>query len=173
MKRQDGQTLMEVLLAFGVLMLTMSAVIFGIATSLSSAQYAKNQSLANLYAQEGMAVVRQIRDSSWSNFCSNYGNVNYCLSKDNKIFSFDNNNCGNYMISGIFVRKVELIRNSTDCCPPTTTPCSSGTCLTSTIGTKATVRVSWTDNKCPIGTPYCHKVELITCFSNIDQKKAP
>jgi len=172
MKRQGGQTLMEVLLAFGVLMLTVSAVMLGVVASLSNAQYTKNQSLANLYAQEGMAVVRQIRDSSWNNFCS-YGNVNYCLPQNNRIVDYDYNNCGNAgnKILDTFVRKVELIHNSSDCCPDNTTTCSSGTCLSSVRGSKAVVTVSWTDNKCLVGTPYCHKVELISCFSSVDQKQ--
>ena len=174
MKKQEGQTLLEVLLAFSVSILVLGAIILGITTSLSNTQYTKNQGLANSYAQEGMAIVRQIRDSSWNNFCL-YGNINYCLPQNNRIVDYDFNNCGNAtnIILGIFVRKVVLEHNSSDCCPDNTTTCSSGTCLSSVRGSKATVRVSWTDNKCPAGTsnPYCHKVEIITCLSNIDQKQ--
>ena len=171
--KQKGQTLLEILLAFSVSILVLSAIIIGITTSLSNTQYTRNQNSANSYAQEGMSVVKQIRGSSWNNFCS-YKAINYCLSQDlSKLSDYDGNNCIAKGIVGIFVRKVELVHNSSDCCPDNTKTCASGTCESSTRGSKVTVKVSWSDNKCPVGTPLCHKVELITCLSNVDQKQSP
>lgn len=173
---QAGQTLLEILLAFSVSILVLSAVIIGITTSLSNTQYTRNQNSANSYAQEGMSVVKQIRGSSWNNFCSSYVASNYCLSQDlSKLSDYDGNNCIAKGIVGIFVRKVELVHNSSDCCPDNTKTCASGTCEFSTRGSKVTIKVSWSDNKCPTGTgtPLCHKVELITCLSNVDQKQSP
>lgn len=171
-RSEKGQTLLEILLAFGVSVLVLSALILGVITSLNNTQYTKNQGLANSYAQEGMAVVRQIRDSSWDNFCS-YGTNNYCLSQDlSNLADYDGNNCVANGKVGIFVRKVELVHNSSDCCPDSTKTCPPGTCLSGMRGSKATVKVSWSDSKCPsdVGNPYCHNVELITCFSNINLK---
>lgn len=167
---QAGQTLLEVLLAFSVLILVLGATVLGVTTSLSNAQYAKNQGLANSYAQQGMATIRQIRDSNWANFKSMTGN--YCLNKDLILVELLSLNCGQNV--GIFSRQI-TIGDSSACLGqnPTLTP--EETSAVSSSGREATVTVSWSDNKCPSGinNPYCHKVELITCFSNIDQKEEP
>lgn len=177
-KGQRGQTLLEILLAFSVSVLVLSAVILGITTSLSNVQYTKNQGLANSYAQEGMSVVRKIRDSSWYDFSSlsDYTtNTTYCLSLDSTeltpIVSVSSVPCGPNV--GVFSREVRFEHNSSDCSagiPPVPTP-------TPTLiprGSKVTVKVSWSDSKCPSGDNiYCHKVELITCFSSVDLKLTP
>ncbi|KKQ37201.1 MAG: hypothetical protein US55_C0038G0001 [Candidatus Levybacteria bacterium GW2011_GWC2_37_7] len=67
-------------------------------------------------------------------------------------------NCGQNV--GIFSREVRFSHDED----------SSGNC---SGGSKATVKVSWADNKCPVGNPLCHSVELITCFSSIDLKPTP
>lgn len=160
MINQEGQTLLEILLAFSVSILVLSAIIVGINTSLSNTQYTKNQNLANSYAKEAMAVVRQIRDSSWPNFSSKTQPV-YCIDKNSTALRDPSPalDCGQNV--EIFMREAKFAHGSADC--------SNG----SFNGSKVTVKVSWSDNKCPVGTPFCHKVELITCFSNIDQKQTP
>lgn len=169
MKKQNGQTLLEVLLAFSVLILVLSAIIIGVTTSLSNTQYTKNQNLANSYAKQGMAVVRQLRDSSWPNFSSK-DKVNYCLAQENpmKLVELTSTDCGQNV--GIFSREVTIERNLPDCSagsPPTPTPTPVPTAR------KVTVTVSWSDSKCPVGNPRCHNVKLISCFSNIDIKPTP
>lgn len=166
---EAGQTLLEILLAFSVSILVLSAIVIGITTSLSNTQYTKNQNLANSYAKEAMAVVRQVRDSSWTNFSSKIQPI-YCLSQNSTILTEPNPpliNCGQNVI-GIFSRVVKFEHASESCIADPA--CSGPSCLR---GSRVTVAVSWSDNKCPVGTPICHKVELITCFSNIDQKQAP
>lgn len=165
---QAGQTLIETLLAFSVAVLVLSAIVVGISTSLSNTQYTKNQNLANSYAQEGMAVVRGIRDSSWPKFFSYTTNATYCLAQNSIILTDPPLalNCGQNV--GIFSREVKFEHASQSCIADPA--CLGPACLK---GSKVTVKVSWSDNKCPVGTPLCHKVELVTCFSNIDQKQAP
>ena len=167
---EAGQTLLEILLAFSVSILVLSAIVIGITTSLSNTQYTKNQGLANSYAKEAMAVVRQIRDSSWGNFSRLKDfttNITYCLGQNPtelKELTPPNQNCwaqNPVPAEGIFSREVKFEHNSPSC----VTNVGSGS--------KVTVEVSWSDNKCPVGTPLCHNVELITCFSNIDQKQSP
>lgn len=169
---ETGQTLLEMLLAFSVLVLVLSAAILGITTSLSNAQYTRNQNLANSYAKEGMTMVRQIRDSSWDDF-SKKSAVNYCLPQDAVALSdYDGANCINGGKVGIFIRSVTLVHGSSDCSagsPPIPTP----TPPLIQKGSKVTIKVSWSDSKCPAGNPFCDKVELITCFSNIDIKPTP
>lgn len=168
---EAGQTLLEILLAFSVSILVLSAVIFGITTSLSNTQYTKNQNLANSYAREGMAIVRKTRDSGWSQFVSSYTtNTTYCLNQGStELISASGPPtvvCG--INVGIFTREIIFEHDSLSCCSNSSPICEMGI-----KGSKAAVKVSWSDNKCPVGTPFCHKVELITCFSNIDQKQAP
>lgn len=165
---QAGQTLLEILLAFGVSMLVLSAIIIGITTSLSNAQYAKNQNLATSYAQEGMAVIRQIRNSSWTEFSKD--GENYCIGQDpTKLAERTSASCGQNV--GIFSREVVLKHNSSKCCSNADT----SNCVGGLKGSEATVKVSWSDSKCSAGTgsPYCHKVELISCFSTIDPTPTP
>lgn len=170
---QAGQTLLEILLALSISVLVLSAIALGVTTSLSNTQYTKNQGLANSYAQEGMAVIRKIRDSGWNNFKNledNYTtNTRYCLGL-NSVELGDPTplNCGQNV--RIFSREVRFDHNKSKngCCSN-----NSPSCSTDTAGSKVTVKVSWSDNKCPIDTPFCHNVELITCFSSIDQKLAP
>jgi hypothetical protein len=175
LREEKGQTLLEVLLAFGVSTIVLGAIVFGITTSLSNTQYTKNQGLASSYVQEGMAVIRQIRDSSWSNFCS-YVDSNYCLPQG--AVTLDSNydglvkDCSQNGVIGIFARKIVITHNSEDCCPDNTINCPSGaSCLSGKRGSKVTVSTSWTDNKCV--KPYCHKVEATTCLSSIDLKPTP
>lgn len=181
MKKQKGsrgQTLLEILLAFSVSILVLSAIAVGVTTSLSNTQYTKNQGLANSYAQEGMAVVRQIRDSGWNNFKNLddffVTNTIYCLGPNPmelRKLSLPNQNCwaqSPVPAGGIFSREVKFEHDSVSC--KADPSCVDPGCLK---GSKAAVKVSWSDSKCPVGTPYCHKVELITCFSNINQTQSP
>ncbi len=166
--RQKGQTLLEILFAFGVSIMGMSATILSVTTALNNIQYAKNQSLANLSAQEGMAVIRQIRDSNWNYFSTRLtdfsSGLKYCIDENLVLkgpissagYCFGDNAVGE---KGNFSREVEF-EHSSDACA---TNCPGAGCVK---GSKVTVTVSWSDNKCSVGAPRCHKVELITCFSN-------
>ena len=157
---QAGQTLIEILIALSISILVLSSIVVGITTSLSNAQYTKNQNLANSYAQEGIDVVREIRDSSLSKFKSYLTNTTYCLAQSSTelvLASAPPLTCGQFPVGQIFYREINFEQNSAEC----------------SSGTKITVKVSWADNKCPIGTPLCHNVQLVSCFSNVDQKQSP
>lgn len=60
-----GFTLVEVLVSIFILSIATSAILFFIVDSLSSAQTIKNNYTASLLAQEGMEIVRNIRDNEW------------------------------------------------------------------------------------------------------------
>lgn len=166
---EAGQTLIEILLAFSVSILVLSAIIIGITTSLSNTQFTRNQNSANSYVQEGMSVVRNIKESGWAQF-SSYANPLYCLDQNSVTLTEPippSLTCGQN-ISDIFSREVKFEHNSQSCCSNLSPTCENGI-----KGSKVTVKVSWSDNKCPVGTPLCHDVELITCLSNVDQKQSP
>lgn len=156
MKMQKGQTLLEVLVALGASVFILTAITVIVVTSLSGTQFTKNQNLANQYAQEGIEVVRRIRDSGgWTIFSALNGS--YCLAGGDTTLS---PSCNSPNIGGTFVRKVDIIGNSKEC----PVPASNGSKVTSTV--------SWTDGKCASGT-YCHKVQLTTCLHNVNFKTAP
>lgn len=176
--KEAGQTLFEALLAFSVSILVLTSIIVGVTTSLSNSQYTKNQNLANSYAQEGMAVVRKIRDSSWYDFSAGLKdykqNTKYCINKNLELIEISNltQNCtGNDAVGtgGIFSREVKF-EDDSPACSAGGTPAPTPAQTPAVNGTKVTVKTSWTDNKCPVGSPYCHKTELISCFSNLDEK---
>jgi type II secretory pathway pseudopilin PulG len=169
---EKGQTLLELLLAFGVSILVLGAVILSVITALNNTQYAKNQGLANSYAREAMSLVRAKKDSDWSQFVSGYTTgITYCLGQspsELKELTFPAQNCNQQSpvpTGGIFSREVKFNHKSSSCCPD-----NSQTCDPDTRGSQVMVKVSWADSKCPIGNPLCHNIELVTCFLSVDQK---
>ena len=165
-RRQAGQTLLEILLAFSVSVVVLGGIVVGISTSLNNARFSKNQNLANSYAQEGMSVVRRVRDLSWPDFTSKT-NTYYCIAQGSleleEVLGSPPNRCSDdindkFLIEGIFYREVELVHNPS---PAPLDECGNGS--------KVTVTVSWSDSKCGVGAALCHKAELTSCFSNIDQ----
>lgn len=83
---KKGQTILEVLIALGVGIVILSSIVLVVLVSLSSAKFARDQSLATQYAQEGMEVVRVIRDRSWTEF-SALTATDYCLGEDETLLS--------------------------------------------------------------------------------------
>lgn len=131
-----GQTLLEVLVALSVGVLVLVAMTAVILSSLSNAQFSKNQNLATLFAQQGMEMVRDLRNKNWTSFAAYDGF--YCLAKDGSLTA--GSNCaGN--IDGFFTRQIRFENLAVD-------------------KRRITVTVSFTDSKGE------HKSELISIFTN-------
>lgn len=80
---QSGQTLAEVVVAIGVVVLLVTGLIIGTSVSLKASQYGKARSQAVQYATEAVEVSRNLRDSGWTSFFA-YGGVtpiSWCLDK--------------------------------------------------------------------------------------------
>lgn len=146
-----GQTLLEALLAISLVMLVLSGISVTIITSLNNAGYGKTQAIATQYAQEGMEIVRKIRNSNYTGF-GNYNAGNYCLSEDSSILQASGNCSPNV---GSYVRSVFIEQSG----------CGVNIA-------KATVTVAWTDGKCSSGS-YCHNSQIISCFSKVNPVQAP
>jgi len=156
MIKEKGQTLVEALIALGVAITIISAIVVSVISSLSNAQFTKNQNLANHYAAEGMEIVRSIRNSSWPSFIA-LSSTYYCLSQDSKTLLLKGaSGCGQNV--GIFVREVNIEHNSPSC-----------------VGTsRITVYVSWSDGKCTdASNAFCHNVDLISCMGNNNAVPSP
>lgn len=152
-----GQTLIEVLLALGVAVAIITAITAVVSNTLNNATFTKNQNLADQYAQQGMEVVRAIRDKSWSTFISYHG-VDKCLPQDSSdLVNRIGPDCDGEGNVGIFIREIGIKKNDPDCKP------SAGD-----KAAKATVSVKWPDSKCPTSPPqarFCHEARLVSCFS--------
>ncbi len=81
--RTRGQTIIEVIVVIGIVVVLTTGLIAGTTSSLKSAQSDRSRSEAVKYAQEGIEVARQLRDENWDTFFS-YGGSVYCLGSDAK-----------------------------------------------------------------------------------------
>lgn len=157
MMKEKGQTLVEALIALGVAIIIISAIVVSVISSLSNAQFTKNQNQANHFAQEGMEIVRGIRNSNWLSFQA-LSSTYYCLAANSTTLVFKGTGCSPNPNVGIFVREVNIDHSSPSC-----------------IGTSmVTVNVSWSDSKCTdVSNTFCHKVSLASCFGNDNAVPTP
>ncbi len=155
---KKGQTLIEVLAAFGVAVVLVSAIAITVVTALSNATFSKNQNMATQYAQQGMEILRQMRNTDFATF--NFLSGNYCLDKNNTL-SPEGTGCSRN-VDNTFVRKVTVEKSSSTC----------GS-VGSSFATKATLLVSWSNSKCTAATPFCHTTQFVSCFSDFNLVPSP
>ncbi len=165
--KMKGQTLVEIVVALGVVGVVMLAITVTVTTALSNVQYSKLQNQATQYAQQGMEIIRNMRDTNWANFNTfgtNSPGTNYCLA--DSCTTLGGAACStasvcdttpNIAISGtnVFIRQVKITKNSGNC----------------TIGsaTEINVTVKWTDGKCASGA-YCHQANINSCLSDYTRR---
>lgn len=171
MKRQKGQTLIEVLISLIVASTIVTAITFSVVSSLKNSQFVKNQSTATEYAQQGIEIVNNARLQNYGSFSNLSGT--YCLSDNcTTLSTTQNDSCGPPIgkcqinvpqPSPTFIRQA-LVQQSAPNCTGPSQPTQAGTLVT--------VSVSWTDGQCTNGT-YCHKVNNETCMTNYGQISTP
>lgn len=79
--KTNGQSLLEVVVAIGVIVFVLVGLISTVTFGLSNAQFARNKAQAIKYTQEAVEWLRIERDASWNNFydhSSDSGTI-YCL----------------------------------------------------------------------------------------------
>lgn len=180
MKRdQKGQTLIELIAALGIAVLVLSSMIIVVVASLNNAQFSRNQNQAVGYTQQGVELLRRMRDTDWGNFQNiatnngaGNGTYNYCLGNDqvfrlkdpaypngcvplNQTSPIDSHNLGT---PKIFSRRVQIQT------PPPGNECQDSAGLYP-LYAKATVIVEWEDGKCSATQPFCHSSTASTCFA--------
>lgn len=153
---QQGQTLIEVLVAIvvaGLLLVALSSLII----SLFRNQTANvSESKALQYAQEGVNYLESITNST--SFANAINQGEYCLSDistANPIVSCPSSG-GN--LTGGYLRTFTLKEN-TVALPAATTDCPS----TATTEVEIDLSVKWNDRSCNSATPLCHISSLETC----------
>jgi type II secretory pathway pseudopilin PulG len=80
---KKGQTLIEIIVAIGVVVLLVTGLLAGATATLKAAQYSRVKSLAVRYSQEALETARTVRNTGWETF-STYGSVGgitWCLNK--------------------------------------------------------------------------------------------
>ena len=69
MKKDGGQSLIEMVVAIAVVVIVILALVAITTTSIRNAAFSRNQALATKYAQEGIERVRAYRDqNTWQTF---------------------------------------------------------------------------------------------------------
>lgn len=77
--KQQGQSLVEVVVAVGVVVILVTGLIVGTTSALKTSQYGRSKSQAIKYAQEAMELTRQLRNNGWATFAARSGL--WCLDK--------------------------------------------------------------------------------------------
>lgn len=152
----SGQTLLEVLAALGVGVVVLVAIVSAVLSSLSNAQFSKNQNLATQYGQQGMEIVRSIKNNSWSSFYNTYTGTSitpFCLPKDDTTPNSGLCQPGD-KIDGFFTRELRFERGCI------VSPCNTTNPDDPNLKIQVKATVSFTDSK---GT---HQSELISYFTN-------
>lgn len=148
-----GTTLIEVLVALAAAVVVITTITVLGVTSLNNVQFTNDQDKATKYAQEGIEMIRRIRNGNYLNFRTNIGL--YCLASDQSTLGTPAASCSPN-VEGKYIRSVQIQLN--------------GGCGVNLMHTAVTV--AWTDSKCTAGN-YCHSSKLTSCFSTVNPISAP
>lgn len=149
MNTQKGQTLIEVIVALGAAVIVITAITVVVINALSNVQFSKNQNSATQYAQEGLEIVRRLRDTNYPALVALDGV--HCVGEEQNWVS-GIATCETRNIESTYVRQIEI-----DSSAPI--ECSDGTQVTSIV--------KWADGKCTDRSNlYCHEVRLVSCLSD-------
>lgn len=111
---RSGQSLVEMIMAVGLVAIVLVGLISAITFSLTNSQYARNKTLATKFAQEGIEWARNQRDSlNWNVFYA-YAAIGvgrtYCL--NSLSFTSPGSCAANTVIPNtIFTRQINLVAN--------------------------------------------------------------
>jgi Tfp pilus assembly protein PilV len=170
MKKNAGQTLIEVLIGLSASAVVMAAIATATLSALSNSDYTRNQNLATNYAQQGMEIVKNLQSIDYGTFSSLNGV--YCFADTCNEIDGDPTHTGQSCakisgsrcpgilnVHGSFIRTVEVHAGDSE----------AATCneTGSTDNIKINVIVAWNDQKCTDRTNlYCHNVTISSCFNN-------
>ncbi len=157
LKNQHGQALIEALLALAFAVVIVTGVVIAVITSLSNATFTKNQNLASSLAQEGLDIARNLKESSYQTFFS-LPSGQYCATSGSTSLS-----AGSCAV-GSFTRGVYINHQGRD---------QSGTPKCAVNGSFVASTVSWNDSKCQNDLDKCHKVQLDSCFYDLNKVPDP
>lgn len=79
LRLRSGQALVEILVALGIAVIVIVALVSVVVTSVSNSTFAKTQGEANRYSREANEWIRSERDRNWNAFSARTGSI-WCLS---------------------------------------------------------------------------------------------
>lgn len=79
MRREDGQSLFEVVLALAIATIIIVAMVALAASAIRNSNFSKNKTLATRYSQEATEWLRGERDRDFDTFSAQAANPVYCL----------------------------------------------------------------------------------------------
>jgi Tfp pilus assembly protein PilV len=178
---QKGQGLIEALIALGAAVIIIAAMTIAVITALNNADFSSYQNLATNYAQQGIEIIQQKSQLSWTD-TSKYQGI-YCLSQGvtNVVpIPAGEEDCP-VNVDNKFVRELDFIKITPqlDCANSTTPCCFQGPqnincALTPELcSSQVNVTVKWTDGKCSSSSDFCHQVVLNSCITDIYRNITP
>lgn len=165
-KNKKGIILIEAIVAMTVIVMIMTAIVTALISSINSTTYSEEQTIATGYAQEGIEIARNQKNIDWASITS-LANRSYCLNiGDTLIDSGDAASCQRN-IEGKYTRRIYVNQSGRDERPDGT---REQKCFQNAIFVASTV--TWSDARCT-GVGDCHKVDLNSCFTNLNYIEAP
>ena len=164
---KKGFMLIEAILALGIIVVITTSLVSALISSFNNANFSKDQNRATAYAQEGLEIVRNFKDSDYYTF-SFLATGTYCL-PGGATFSQTSRPGGNCRrnVASTFSREIYINQAGDD--PRTGVTivrCSDpGSVFVASV-------VLWSDTKCINGAD-CHRVELNSCFTNLNRVSGP
>jgi type II secretory pathway pseudopilin PulG len=158
----SGQTLIETLVALSVSLVLLSMATVATVTALKNAQNSKNQNQASKFAEQGVEIMRQLRDGDWTTFSTLSGN--YCMADTCSSLVAGIGVCGKAVGAcgknvGMFSRTV-TVEPGTGCVLP-------GNTNPQIKASRVTVAVAWADNTCPDTNTLCRQTTIVSCLGNV------
>lgn len=161
---QDGQTIIEAVVALVALLLIITAISTLIVNGLYNSSHVKSQNEANKYAQQGIETVRNIQKNNLSIF-KGYVDAGgfFCINdRDSTLFDQASGCSDTGINTGTsYNRTVVFSQNDAACNNNNPSPDPD----TNELLVKVTVK--WSSSKCSEDNRYCNKSELETCMPYI------
>jgi len=125
-----GQSMIEAVVAIGVVILLITGLVAATTSSLQSGQMSKDRTQALQYAKEGLEIVRTIKEAKWSDIPLT--EKTYCLAKEQQTLGGETLGSCSINIDSKFTRTVIFSDDVSTCT-------ATGSCR------KVTMIVSWTE----------------------------
>lgn len=106
-KQSLGQSLVELIIAMGIIVLVISSVAFLVIDSYASGRLSKEITQANFLAEEGMEAIRSIRDNSWGDLSP--GTYGLAISGNNWILQGSQEDISSQLNQGVRTIIIEEI----------------------------------------------------------------
>lgn len=150
---QKGQLLIEALVAMALVGIITTGIVTSLIYSINNASIAKSQNIATSYAQEGLDIARNLKDSNFTSFSSLGGY--YYLPKGYSTLASGNPST----LGDKFTRQIYIDQSGKE------KPSDLDPKCTNFPSAYVASIVTWSDTRCRSGSK-CHRVVLNSCFTD-------